>query len=262
MMVELDDNRISDSVLRIVVMASGEGSNLQALIDAIESGQIENMRIEALLCDQPGAHCIERAIRHGIPSHILPAPQKLKRHSPERRCYDERLAAIADSYKPDFIFLLGWMRLLGQTFLENFPRKVINLHPALPGTFPGTNAIERAFEAFNQGKITNTGVMLHLVPDEGIDSGPVLSVAEIPIHKSDTLSILEERIHKIEHLEIVKLAQRLAHNRSLEEIQGREMQEALRTQDAQETQEAQETQHQDISREKESEHASRIDIGI
>jgi len=252
----LDDNRISDSVLRIVVMASGEGSNLQALIDAIESGQIENMRIEALLCDQPGAHCIERAIRHGIPSHILPAPKKLKRSSPERRCYDERLATIADSYKPDFIFLLGWMRLLGQAFLGNFQRKVINLHPALPGTFPGTNAIERAFEAFNQGKITNTGVMLHLVPDEGIDSGPVLSVIEVPIYKSDTLSILEERIHSVEHREVVKLAQRLAYNRGLEEIQDREMREA------QGTQGTQEAQDQEILREKESEHASRIDIGI
>ncbi len=256
MMIELDDNRISDSVLHIVVMASGEGSNLQALIDAIESGQIENMRIEALLCDQPGAHCIERAIRHGIPSHILPAPKKLKRSSPERRCYDERLATIADSYKPDFIFLLGWMRLLGQAFLGNFQRKVINLHPALPGTFPGTNAIERAFEAFNQGKITNTGVMLHLVPDEGIDSGPVLSVIEVPIYKSDTLSILEERIHSVEHREVVKLAQRLAYNRGLEEIQDREMREA------QGTQGTQEAQDQEILREKESEHASRIDIGI
>jgi len=69
-MTKNDGNRVSDSIVRIVVMASGEGSNLQALIDAIESGWIENMRIEALLCDKPGAHCIERAICHSIPSHI------------------------------------------------------------------------------------------------------------------------------------------------------------------------------------------------
>lgn len=247
MMTKNDGNRVSDSIVRIVVMASGEGSNLQALIDAIESGWIENMRIEALLCDKPGAHCIERAICHGIPSHILPAPQKAKRSSPERRCYDERLAAVANSYKPDFIFLLGWMRLLGRTFLENFPFRVINLHPALPGAFPGTNAIERAFEAFNQGRIANTGVMLHFVPDEGIDSGPVLSVVHVPINKGDTLSILEERIHSVEHRELINLARRLANNPRPKETQSQEMQE---------------TRDQDKLGEKESGHAYRIDIGI
>jgi folate-dependent phosphoribosylglycinamide formyltransferase PurN len=76
---------------------------------------------------------------------------------------------------------------------------VINLHPALPGTFPGTHAIERAFEAFARGEIRATGVMVHLVPDEGVDSGPVLAQEEVPIRPDDTLESLEARVHDVEH---------------------------------------------------------------
>jgi len=139
------------------------------------------------------------------------------------------------------------MRLLGRTFLENFPLQSHKPSPRLPGAFPGTNAIERAFEAFNQGRIANTGVMLHFVPDEGIDSGPVLSVVHVPINKGDTLSILEERIHSVEHRELINLARRLANNPRPKEIQSQEMQE---------------TRDQDKLGEKESGHAYRIDIGI
>ena len=73
------------------------------------------------------------------------------------------------------------MRILTSAFLDVFPDRVINLHPALPGMFPGTNAIERAYEAFRRGEITETGVMVHLVPDEGVDNGPVLAQATIPL---------------------------------------------------------------------------------
>ncbi|MEN6499147.1 MAG: phosphoribosylglycinamide formyltransferase [Rectinema sp.] len=217
--------------LRIVVLASGEGSNVQALIDAIEARIIEGARVEALVCDVPGARCIDRAVRHAIPVFVVPAPQGARRGSPEREAYDERLAAIVASFGADVVMLLGWMRLLGRAFLKHFPGKVINLHPALPGAFPGTHAIERAFDAFRRGDIARTGIMLHLVPDEGVDSGPVLRVAEVPIFGEDTLSSLEARIHETEHREVVALVRDLALKRSNIE-------------------------------EKESAYASRIDIGV
>jgi phosphoribosylglycinamide formyltransferase-1 len=217
--------------LRIVVLASGEGGNFQALIDAIEEHRIEGARIAALICDVPGARCVDRAVRHAIPAYVLPAPAGARRGSPERIAYDEQLAAIAKSFGAERILLLGWMRLLSQAFLGHFPGKVINLHPALPGMFPGTHAIERAFEAFQRGKIGRTGVMLHLVPDEGVDSGPVLGIAEVPILREDTIESLEERVHDTEHREVVALVRDLARNRG-------------------------------ILKEKESDYASRVDIGV
>lgn len=205
------------ALLRIVVLASGEGSNFQALIDAIEARQIEGARVEALICDVPGARCIDRAVRHAIPAYILPPP-KARRSSPEREEYDERLAAIVKSFGAEVVLLLGWMRLLGRGFLEHFPGKVINLHPALPGTFPGTHAIERAFDAFRRGDIERTGIMLHLVPDEGVDSGPVLRVAEVPILEEDNIASLEARVHEAEHQEVVALVRDLAiERRSVEQ---------------------------------------------
>jgi len=200
------------SVLRIVVLASGEGSNFQALIDAIESHEIEQSRIVGLIVDSPKARAIQRAIDHKIPVFILPFPEGARRGSPVRVEYDERLASLVTGFKPDIVLLLGWMRLLSHAFLSGFPDKVINLHPALPGTFPGTHAIERAFEAFSEGKIEKTGVMLHSVPNEGVDSGPVLKCAEVPIFRGDTLEGLESRIHVQEHMLVVELVRDLARN--------------------------------------------------
>ena len=190
-------------------MASGNGSNFQALIDAIESREVRGLKIAALVSDTPGARAIARATRHGIPSHILPCPEGARRGTEARALFDARLASIVASFRPDFVLMLGWMRLLGQGFLRQFPGKVINLHPALPGTFPGTRAIERAYEAFHRGEISASGVMLHLVPDEGVDSGPVLKVAEIPLRNGETLEEFEASVHAEEHRLVVELAREL-----------------------------------------------------
>ena len=85
-------------------------------------------------------------------------------------------------YRPAWIVLAGWMRILSSDFLSHFPGRVVNLHPALPGTFPGTQAIQRAFEAYQRGEIQHTGVMVHLVPDEGVDNGPTLATVSLRPH--------------------------------------------------------------------------------
>ena len=95
------------------------------------------------------------------------------------------------------------MRILTASFLGWFPDRVVNLHPALPGELPGTHAIERAWHEALAGERTTTGVMVHLVPDEGVDDGPVLATVAVPIHADDTLEALEARVHAAEHVLLV-----------------------------------------------------------
>jgi phosphoribosylglycinamide formyltransferase-1 len=101
------------------------------------------------------------------------------------------------------------MRLLTSSFLGVFPMQVINLHPALPGSYPGTHAIERAWRDYQAGLINHTGVMVHFVPDEGVDNGPVIAKQTVPITAQDTLETLTERIHQVEHNLLIKSIQSL-----------------------------------------------------
>jgi phosphoribosylglycinamide formyltransferase 1 len=178
---------------RLVVLVSGYGSNLQALLDAIISGALP-AQVVAVISDQPDAFGLERARHAGVPAvtHAKPKGQ-------DRRAYDAGLAELIAGYTPDWVVLAGWMRLLTSSFLSRFPERVVNLHPALPGTFPGTHAIDRAHAAYGRGEIAHTGVMVHLVPDEGVDSGPVLAQRIVPIQPDDTLEQLMARIHATEH---------------------------------------------------------------
>jgi phosphoribosylglycinamide formyltransferase-1 len=101
------------------------------------------------------------------------------------------------------------MRILTMSFLGWFPRMVVNLHPALPGELPGTHAIERAYREFEHGQRVATGVMVHLVPDEGVDTGPPLATETVPIRPGDTLDSLTERVHAAEHRLVVSTLARL-----------------------------------------------------
>jgi len=188
---------------RLVVLISGHGSNLQALLDACASGEL-NAAVVAVISNRSEAFGLERARQVGVPALVLP---KLK--DQDRNTYDARLADLVLAYQPDWVVLAGWMRLLSMSFLSHFPNRVLNLHPALPGAFPGTEAIARAFEAYQRGEIQSTGVMTHLVPDEGVDAGPVLAQIELPITPQDTLETLSERVHQAEHQLLVQTLQQL-----------------------------------------------------
>jgi phosphoribosylglycinamide formyltransferase 1 len=178
---------------KLVVLVSGNGSNLQAVLDAC-AGNVLPASVVAVISNKPDASGLTRARNADVPAIALPLAE-----GESRPDYDARLAALVASYEPDYVILAGWMRLLTSNFLSVFPNRVINLHPALPGTFPGTHAIERAYEAFQRGEITHTGIMVHLVPDEGVDNGPVLATQIVPIEASDSLESLEERVHRAEH---------------------------------------------------------------
>ena len=182
---------------RLVVLISGYGSNLQAILDACERGELP-ARVVAVIGNRGDAYGLERGRKAGVPAIHFPfAPFRGLPNS--RRVYDAALAELVAGFRPDWVVLAGWMRILSMAFLARFPNRVVNLHPAKPGEFPGTHAIERAYEAFRRGEITETGVMVHLVPDEGVDSGPVLAWEPVPIHPSDTLEDLEARVHEVEH---------------------------------------------------------------
>jgi phosphoribosylglycinamide formyltransferase-1 len=178
---------------RLVVLASGNGSNLQAVLDACAAGQIP-ADVVAVVSDRADAHALQRAATAGVPSvHI-------GRHDGEERAdYDARLADVVAGFAPDLVVLAGWMRILTTAFLGWFPERVINLHPARPGELPGTHAIERAWQEALAGERSSTGVMVHLVPDEGVDDGPVLATEDVPILPDDTRESLEARVHAAEH---------------------------------------------------------------
>ncbi len=179
------------------MLVSGSGTNLQAILDACASGELE-AEVVAVVSNKADAYGLQRAAQAGVPGHVfLWKPYKEKGAS--RAAYDAALAELVARYEPDFVVLAGWMRLLSMAFLDKFPMRVVNLHPALPGTFPGVDAIERAYRAFGEGEITETGVMVHYVPDEGVDQGPLIAQQRVPIYAEDRLDDLAERMHETEH---------------------------------------------------------------
>jgi phosphoribosylglycinamide formyltransferase 1 len=182
-----------ESSLRLVVMASGHGSNLQAVIDAIDDGFLP-AQIVGVVCDQADAFALQRGRAAHIPTYLV------TRTTDETRTdYDRRLAGIVADLSPDLIVLAGWMRLLSMEFLSQFPGRVINIHPALPGEFPGVRAIERAWEEHLKGVRNHSGVMVHLVPDEGVDDGPVIASVTVEISTGSDLEEFRTRMHAAEH---------------------------------------------------------------
>lgn len=178
---------------RLVVLISGNGTNLQAILDACNSSEL-NAKVVSVISNKADAYGLIRAKNAGVDAiHFV------KRENESRQEYDTRLADYVSTCLPDYVILAGWMRILSSVFLSSFPNRVINLHPALPGMFPGTHAIERAFEAYQRGEIDHTGVMVHLVPDEGVDNGPVLGQQEIYFQPDETLEQFEARVHEVEH---------------------------------------------------------------
>lgn len=190
--------------LRLAVLASGSGSNLQAILDACACRRID-AEVVAVVSDRPEARALERATTAGVG-----LVQCLARSDgQDRREWDRGLADVVASASPDWVVLAGFMRVLSSAFLDRFANRVVNLHPALPGELPGTRAIERAFTEFQGGHRTRTGVMVHLVPDEGVDNGPVLAAREVPMFADDTIDTLAARMHENEHQLLVETLARL-----------------------------------------------------
>ena len=189
--------------MRLVVLVSGNGSNLQAILDACESG-ILSAEVVAVVSNKHSVKALERAERAGVPAVVVSAVS-----GESRTEYDTRLTSIVSSFMPDFVVLAGYMRILSMEFLSWFPGQVINLHPSLPGDIVGVGAIEKAYAEFVQGVRDHSGVMVHFVPDEGVDDGPVLASARVEIALNDTLETFEEKMHRQEHELLVEVLREL-----------------------------------------------------
>ncbi|KAJ1820662.1 phosphoribosylglycinamide formyltransferase [Coemansia sp. RSA 2599] len=182
---------------KIVVLISGSGSNLQALIDAEKRGELGG-KITLVVSNKKSAYGLTRASDASIPTYV----QMLKDYKAAgktREDFDRDLAEhIEATQAPDLIVLAGWMHILSPAFIDRFPTRIINLHPALPGELDGAHAIDRAYDEFKAGKRSRTGVMVHYVIPE-VDKGAPIMTQEVPCVDGDSLEDLETRIHAVEH---------------------------------------------------------------
>jgi phosphoribosylglycinamide formyltransferase-1 len=163
----------------IGVLASGNGSNLQALLDT-------GLPVTAVASNRKDAHALERARAAGVPT----ATFSLECHA-DREERDLVMATWLEEHGVELVVLAGYMHLLTKPFLDRFPERIVNVHPSLLPDFPGAHAIEDALAA----DVETTGVTIHLV-DEGLDTGPILRQEQLPLEPRETL---EERIHAVEH---------------------------------------------------------------
>jgi formyltetrahydrofolate-dependent phosphoribosylglycinamide formyltransferase len=186
---------------RIVVLISGGGTNLQALIDAINAGVLE-AEICLVVSNRKDAYGLERAKNAKLDTLYVPLKPYRDAGKP-RGEYDADLASSIAKFDPDLIVQAGWMHILSLAFLDQFPRRVINLHPALPGEFDGANAIARAWEAHKKSNLERTGAMIHWVIPK-VDAGEVIISREIEFLEDDTLDSFEARLHMLEHQLIVE----------------------------------------------------------
>ncbi|HAN32233.1 MAG TPA: phosphoribosylglycinamide formyltransferase [Myxococcales bacterium] len=184
---------------RIVVLVSGSGSNLQAIVDACDEGRLD-ASVVGVISNKKQAYGLIRAEQAGVPARWLssrPFRDELNAQQGRER-YDKHLAEQVETWSPDLVVLAGFMRILSAGFIRQFKGRLINLHPALPGQFPGIRAIERALRAANTEGIQETGVMIHHVIEE-VDAGPVVACERVPITAEDDLESLSARIHAVEH---------------------------------------------------------------
>lgn len=208
----------------ITVLISGSGSNLQALIDAESKGQL-NGHITQVISSSSKAYGLTRANNHNIPTKIHELKQyyqgiskdQTSERAAKREQFNKDLAnliiygdingQLVDGYcKPHLIVCAGWMLILSPTVLiplEQAGITIINLHPALPGAFDGTHAIERAHEAGQKGLINKAGIMIHKVIAE-VDRGEPILVKELDLIKGQSLEEYEQRVHDLEHIGIVE----------------------------------------------------------
>lgn len=196
--------------MRLAVLVSGSGTNLQAILEAISARQLK-AEVVLVVSNRWDAYGLIRANKAGVSTLYFPLKPYTDAGQP-REAYDADLAAHIAAYQPDLIVLAGWMHILSPAFLGCFPDRVINLHPALPNMFPGIHAIERAYEAYQHGEIEHSGCIVHTVIPE-IDAGTVIVSRAVPILPEDSLVDFEVRMHAAEHEIIVEAIRRSSSTR-------------------------------------------------
>ncbi len=180
--------------IRVLLLASGDGSLVQAIIDAVKKDELD-IHIVGLVCDQPGARVIERVKAAGIPTYLIPI-------AVARQQWDKEIWDVGIELNPDLIVSAGFMRILSPEFVERF--KVINSHPSLLPNFPGVHAVKDALLA----NVAMTGTTIHWV-DSGVDTGEIIAQVEIAVVPNDDIASLHERIKIVERGLIVETISKL-----------------------------------------------------
>jgi phosphoribosylglycinamide formyltransferase-1 len=194
-------------MVNLGVLVSGSGSNLQAIIDSIEAGRVDG-KIKVVISNVPGVYALERAQKHGIPSLVIPH-KGLKREE-----YDQKLVEALKAHEVDLVVLAGFMRIITPVLLRAYPMRVMNIHPALLPSFPGTQVWQTEVDY----GVKFAGCTVHFV-DEGEDTGPIIIQAVVPVYDDDTADTLNARILKQEHKIYSQAIQLFAEGRL--EIRGR-----------------------------------------
>ncbi|MFM1896809.1 MAG: hypothetical protein RLZZ385_1883 [Pseudomonadota bacterium] len=171
----------------VVVLISGNGTNLQALIDASVAA---NFKISAVISNNPDAYGLERARRDGIPALVVN-----HRDYENRLQFDQALQAQIDGFHPDLIVLAGFMRILGPAFVRHYQGRILNIHPSLLPSYPGINTHQRVLDAGDQ----EHGVSVHFVTED-LDGGPLIAHARVDVATDDTAQSLAQKVHHKEHL--------------------------------------------------------------
>lgn len=180
---------MSDFKTRIVVLISGSGSNLQAIIDAIESDHLP-VKICAVISNKDDVQGLERAANHNIPAFVLS-----HKSFPDRESFDARLMEIIDAQGPDLVVLAGFMRILTPAFTERYLGRMLNIHPSLLPKYQGLHTHQRALDAGD----TEHGVSVHFVTAE-LDGGPLVIQAKVPVEAEDSADSLAQKVLEKEHL--------------------------------------------------------------
>ena len=174
--------------LKLGILASGSGSNMEAIAQAIAAQQLK-AQIQVVVYNNPTAKVVERADRLGVAKQLLN-----HREYPSREALDQAIIQTMRQHEVEWIIMAGWMRVVTQVLINAFPRRILNIHPSLLPSFPGAHAIEQAIAA----KVKITGCTVHLV-ELVVDSGPILMQAAVPVLPDDTPETLHQRIQVQEH---------------------------------------------------------------
>lgn len=176
-------------MLNVVVMVSGGGTNLQAILDAVEDGRIRNTKICAVISNNPGAYALERAKNHGIPGIVI-SPKQFA----SREAFNEAFLEEVEKLQPDLIVLAGFLVVIPPAMIRRYPNRIINIHPSLIPSFCGTGYYGlKVHEAELERGVKVAGATVHFV-DEGTDTGPIILQKAVEVKKGDTPEILQRRV--------------------------------------------------------------------
>ena len=202
-------------MMKMAVLVSGGGTNLQAILDAMDSGRITNAQVSVVISNNENAYALERAKKHGIPAQCV-SPKNYE----TRALFNEALLAAIQSYEVDLVVLAGCLVVIPEIMVKAYPNRIINIHPSLIPAFCGTGDYGlKVHEGVLQRGVKVTGATVHFV-DEGTDTGPIILQKAVAVQQGDTPELLQRRVMEEAEWQIMPEAIDLIANNRVEVIDG------------------------------------------